>query len=102
MSVDKLPKPTRVALIGSGTIGLSFAALHLTQSPNVEVAIYDTRPDLKAYIEETLPGPPAPWTPHQNIIITVSNTPRTGYLATLSPTHSLPDLLSSRRLTLSP
>ncbi|PGH09786.1 hypothetical protein GX51_00473 [Blastomyces parvus] len=80
MSVDKLPKPTRVALIGSGTIGLSFAALHLTQSADVEVAIYDTRPDLKEYIEETLPG----------------------YLATLSATITLPDLLSSRRLTLSP
>ncbi|EGE79430.1 hypothetical protein RJZ56_007844 [Blastomyces dermatitidis] len=42
--------------------------------------MYDTRPDLKANIEVTLPG----------------------YLATLSATHTLPDLLSSHRLTLSP
>ncbi|OAX80553.1 hypothetical protein ACJ72_05116 [Emergomyces africanus] len=64
MSADKLPKPTRIVLIGSGTIGLSFAALHLTQSPDVEVTIYDPRSDLKAYIDETLPvqeqGPETP------------------------------------------
>ncbi|KAK2790047.1 hypothetical protein FQN53_000702 [Emmonsiellopsis sp. PD_33] len=55
MSADKLPAPTRIALIGSGTIGLSFAALHLTQSPDVQVTIYDTRPDLEKYIEDNLP-----------------------------------------------
>ncbi|PGH03987.1 hypothetical protein AJ79_07220 [Helicocarpus griseus UAMH5409] len=80
MSVDKLPKPTRIALIGSGTIGLSFAALHLTQSTDVEVTIYDTRPDLKEYIEQMLPG----------------------YLTTLSPTHTLSSLLQSNRLAISP
>ncbi|KAK2794523.1 hypothetical protein FQN52_008104 [Onygenales sp. PD_12] len=80
MSADKLPAPTRIALIGSGTIGLSFAALHLTQSPDVQVTIYDTRPDLEKYIEDNLPG----------------------YLSTLSPTHTLPTLLTTSRLSISP
>ncbi|ODH41920.1 hypothetical protein ACO22_01287 [Paracoccidioides brasiliensis] len=48
MSAISLPKPTRIAPIGSETTGLSFATLHLTQSPDAEVTIYDTRPDLKA------------------------------------------------------
>ncbi|EEH46642.2 uncharacterized protein PADG_02740 [Paracoccidioides brasiliensis Pb18] len=78
MSAISLPKPTRIAPIGSETTGLSFATLHLTQSPDAEVTIYDTRPDLKAYIKETLPG----------------------YLSTLCPTQTLPSLHSSDRLTL--
>ncbi|KAK4497759.1 hypothetical protein PRZ48_010412 [Zasmidium cellare] len=45
-----------IALIGSGTIGLSLAALHLTKDPHSKVIIYDTRPDLEAYINSTLPG----------------------------------------------
>lgn len=53
----------RIAIIGAGTIGLSFAALHLAHPANrlgkrrVQVSIYDPRPDLKEYIEATLPGP---------------------------------------------
>jgi hypothetical protein len=43
-------------LIGAGTIGLSFAASHLTQARNCEVIIYDTRPDIKDYIYQKLPG----------------------------------------------
>ncbi|KAI9794476.1 MAG: hypothetical protein M1833_000389 [Piccolia ochrophora] len=53
------PPTIRVALIGSGTIGLSFAALHLahaTVSHPVEVTIHDPRPDLDDYIARTLPG----------------------------------------------
>ena len=49
-------KPLRITLIGAGTIGLSFAALHLGQQDNVEVIIYDTRPDIESYIYDTLPG----------------------------------------------
>ncbi|KAH8701925.1 putative 3-hydroxyacyl-CoA dehyrogenase [Talaromyces proteolyticus] len=46
-----------IAVIGSGTIGLSFAALHLSHpSKNIKVIIYDPRPDLNEYIESTLPG----------------------------------------------
>ncbi len=45
-----------VTLIGAGTIGLSFAASHLTQARNCKVIIYDTRPDIKAYIYKMLPG----------------------------------------------
>ncbi|GAB7365989.1 hypothetical protein MBLNU230_g7316t1 [Neophaeotheca triangularis] len=47
--------PTRVTLIGTGTIGLSFAALHLVKSPNSTVTLYDTRPDLQNYIAAHLP-----------------------------------------------
>jgi 3-hydroxyacyl-CoA dehydrogenase len=46
----------RVTLIGAGTIGLSFAASHLTQARDCQVTIYDTRPDIKAYIYQMLPG----------------------------------------------
>jgi malate/lactate dehydrogenase len=46
----------RITLIGAGTIGLSFAALHLTKLQNAEVTIYDPRPDIKTYIYTTLPG----------------------------------------------
>ena len=45
----------KVAIIGAGTIGLSFAALHLMKNPNCTVTIYDTRPDLKEYMETKLP-----------------------------------------------
>lgn len=45
----------KVAIIGSGTIGLSFAALHLTLNPLCVVKIHDPRPDLSSYIEKHLP-----------------------------------------------
>jgi len=45
----------KVAIIGAGTIGLSFAALHLMKNPNCTVTLYDTRPDLKEYMEAKLP-----------------------------------------------
>ena len=47
----------RIAVVGSGTIGLSFAALHLSH-PNkkVQVIIHDPRPDIEEYVRTTLPG----------------------------------------------
>ena len=51
-------KFTRVTLIGAGTIGLSFAALHLlhsAESRSIEVTIYDTRHDIEDYVRGTLP-----------------------------------------------
>lgn len=47
---------TRIAIIGSGTIGLSFAALHLSKNPTCTVTIFDTRPDLSTYVSANLPG----------------------------------------------
>ncbi|CZT14347.1 related to hydroxylacyl-CoA dehydrogenase [Ramularia collo-cygni] len=44
-----------VAIVGAGTIGLSFAALHLTKDPSCKVAIFDNRSDLQAYVSEHLP-----------------------------------------------
>ncbi|USP75267.1 hypothetical protein yc1106_02541 [Curvularia clavata] len=48
-------KDIRITLIGTGTIGLSFAAYHLTHllSPS-QLTIYDTRPDLDQYISQHL------------------------------------------------
>lgn len=44
----------RITIIGAGTIGLSFVALHLTHH-SYQVVICDTRPDLEAYVHDTLP-----------------------------------------------
>ncbi|KAJ4315812.1 hypothetical protein N0V94_005763 [Neodidymelliopsis sp. IMI 364377] len=46
----------RITLIGTGTIGLSFAAFHLTHlaSPS-QLTIYDTRPDAAQYVQDNLP-----------------------------------------------
>ncbi|GME24345.1 3-hydroxyacyl-CoA dehydrogenase [Neofusicoccum parvum] len=46
----------RITLVGAGTIGLSFAALHLgfLESPS-QLTILDTRPDLAEYVASTLP-----------------------------------------------
>lgn len=52
-------QPESITIIGAGTIGLSFAALHLTNT-NYHVTIYDTRPDLTSYIDRTLPKLLAP------------------------------------------
>lgn len=46
----------KIAIIAAGTIGLSFAALHLTKNPSCSVTIFDTRPDLQEYVKEKLPG----------------------------------------------
>ncbi|KAF2631591.1 hypothetical protein BU25DRAFT_385013 [Macroventuria anomochaeta] len=47
---------TNITLIGTGTIGLSFAAFHLTHlaSPS-QLTIYDTRSDAAQYVQENLP-----------------------------------------------
>jgi 3-hydroxyacyl-CoA dehydrogenase len=46
----------RITLIGCGTIGLSFAAFHLShlKSPS-QLTILDTRPDLEDYVRSSLP-----------------------------------------------
>jgi 3-hydroxyacyl-CoA dehydrogenase len=50
-------KDLRITLIGTGTIGLSFAAFHLSHllGPS-QLTIYDSRPDVSQYVEENLPG----------------------------------------------
>jgi ornithine cyclodeaminase/alanine dehydrogenase-like protein (mu-crystallin family) len=49
-------KDLRITLIGTGTIGLSFAAFHLSHllSPS-QLTIYDTRSNVDEYVEENLP-----------------------------------------------
>ncbi|SPO03714.1 related to hydroxylacyl-CoA dehydrogenase [Cephalotrichum gorgonifer] len=50
------PTPSEhIALIGLGSIGISFAALHLRYS-NGTVRVFDTRPDLEQHIASVLPG----------------------------------------------
>jgi 3-hydroxyacyl-CoA dehydrogenase len=67
-----------ITLIGAGTIGLSFAALHLRSSASSIITIYDPRPDLEAHVLSLLPN-------------------------YLPPTHPpVPTLFSSGRLVLSP
>lgn len=48
-------RPAKIAIVGAGTIGLSFAALHLMKNPDCTVTVYDTSPDLKQYMEAKLP-----------------------------------------------
>ncbi|KUL92435.1 hypothetical protein ZTR_02439 [Talaromyces verruculosus] len=46
----------RIAIVGSGTIGLSFAALHLShKTKRVQVIIHDPRPGIEEYVKKTLP-----------------------------------------------
>jgi 3-hydroxyacyl-CoA dehydrogenase len=47
----------RITLIGTGTIGLSFAAFHLSHllGPS-QLTIYDTRQNVERYVEKNLPG----------------------------------------------
>jgi 3-hydroxyacyl-CoA dehydrogenase len=64
---------SRITLIGTGTIGLSFAAFHLAHLAHLahpsQLTIYDTRPDVAEYVCAELPkyfptqnesSPPAP------------------------------------------
>lgn len=46
----------KITLIGTGTIGLSFAAFHLShlKDPS-DLTIYDTRPNVSQYVQENLP-----------------------------------------------
>lgn len=50
----------RITLIGAGTIGLSFAALHLnhavtTGATKLELTIHDSRPDIEEHVLKILP-----------------------------------------------
>jgi len=48
----------QITIIGAGTIGLSFAALHLLKHvshPGLRLVIHDTRSGLEQYVLETLP-----------------------------------------------
>lgn len=54
-----VPKTLHITLLGAGTIGLSFAALHLstaTSSRPIQLTIHDPRPNLHAHIRATLPS----------------------------------------------
>lgn len=53
--------PLRITIIGAGTIGLSFVALHFKHAvslgaPRLELTIYDTRPDIEQHVLKTLPA----------------------------------------------
>lgn len=54
-------EPLKITLIGAGTIGLSFVALHFEQAisqgaSSLELTIHDSRPDIEEYILNTLPA----------------------------------------------
>ena len=49
-----------ITIIGAGTIGLSFAALHVSNASHqggydLRLVVYDTRPDLEDHVLQTLP-----------------------------------------------
>lgn len=46
--------PPKVALIGLGSIGISFAALYIQYTEST-IAVYDPRPDLAVHLESLLP-----------------------------------------------
>ena len=47
---------SKITLIGTGTIGLSFAAFHLAHLAHPsQLTIYDTRPDVAGYVQAELP-----------------------------------------------
>lgn len=73
-------KAEHITLIGAGTIGLSFAALHLTKNPTARVTIYDTRPDLEQYIDHRLSG----------YLLATSTDEEQNYQSRLSVATSLP------------
>ena len=50
-----MSEPTKIAIVGAGTIGLSFVKLYLTSSPDpVAITIFDTRPDLEEYVSSSI------------------------------------------------
>lgn len=74
-----------ITLIGLGTIGLSFAALHLLHS-DADLRLFDVRPDLEQHIRSLLP-----------VYLTSSKSTRG---TSASSSLSVDDLLSSGRVTL--
>ncbi|CAK7204032.1 hypothetical protein SEUCBS139899_006783 [Sporothrix eucalyptigena] len=54
MAIPNAAPPRTVALIGLGSIGISFAALHL-QHTTARLAVYDPRPDLASHLATILP-----------------------------------------------
>jgi len=50
------PEEMNITIVGAGTIGLSFAALHLIKNLGSQVTIFDTRSDLQQYVQANLPG----------------------------------------------
>ncbi|CAO2654219.1 Nn.00g109520.m01.CDS01 [Neocucurbitaria sp. VM-36] len=67
---NKSQQDLRITLIGTGTIGLSFAAFHLSHLPHAShLTIYDTRANLAQYVQENLPK----FFTDQNALITVSD-----------------------------
>jgi 3-hydroxyacyl-CoA dehydrogenase len=49
------PQTERIALLGLGSIGLSFLSLHLTHT-TYPIRIHDPRPDLLSHLRSILPG----------------------------------------------
>lgn len=54
-------KTLRITLIGAGTIGLSFLALHFRHclssgARRLELTVYDSRPDIEEYVPKALPA----------------------------------------------
>jgi 3-hydroxyacyl-CoA dehydrogenase len=50
-----MTEPRKIAIVGAGTIGLSFVKLHLKYSPDpVAITICDTRPDLEEHVSSSL------------------------------------------------
>lgn len=63
---------SKITLIGTGTIGLSFAAFHLAHLAHPsQLTIYDTRPDVAGYVRAELPK----YFPSQDISQTQSQSP---------------------------
>jgi 3-hydroxyacyl-CoA dehydrogenase len=89
----------QIILIGAGTIGLSFAVLHLSHLVSAhQLTIYDTRPNLAQYVQETLPifygNEPAPL-PISNIRIATSLRDAVGSAQVIQ--ESLPENVQIKR-----
>lgn len=88
---------TQITIIGAGTIGLSFAALHLGNASyngrkRLRLTIHDTRSDLEVYILKTLPT-------YINCKLTkVSDTTANDYTVAFEDRDSLSDLVLNDNL----
>lgn len=101
----------RITLLGTGTIGLSMAALHLRR-PDTSVTLYDPRPDLESQVYEVLRAFLSPSSPKQeprdgdkSIIQTLLSTSRLRLSASLEDAcrdativqEQTPEVLSSKQ-----